>query len=165
MRLLLMRHADAGHPDRDRWPDDRDRPLTDRGRREHRRVVASLHGGGVILDRLLSSPLRRAVETADIVAAVYSRPDSAEIVEALGEGATVAGLVAHLARLPADQVVLCVGHEPTLSSLARLLVRRTGDVPPGLERSGVLAIECEGSPSPRGGALVFHVGPDRPLAG
>src|SRR5512134_28099 len=92
MRLLLMRHADAGHPDRDRWPDDRDRPLTERGRREHRRVVASLHGGGVILDRLLSSPLRRAVETADIVAAVYSRPDSAEIVEALGEGATVAGL-------------------------------------------------------------------------
>lgn len=127
-------------------------------------MVESLRRGGVIVDRVLSSPLRRAVETAAIVAEVYPRPDAAEIVEALGDGATVAGLMAHLARLPTDQVVLCVGHEPTLSSLARVLVGRTGDVPPGLERSGVLAIECAGPPSFGGGTLVFHAGPDRPLA-
>lgn len=126
-------------------------------------MVEALHRRGVIVDRLLSSPLRRAVETADIVAEVYMRPGTVEVVEALGEGATVGGVLAHLERLPPELAVLCVGHEPTLSSLARVLVRRTGDVPPSLEKSGVLAIDCTGPPSPGGGTLAFHVGPDRLL--
>lgn len=117
------------------------------------------------MDRLLSSPLRRAVQTAGIVADAYSPPGGVETVEVLGDGATVAGLLAHLERLPGDLAVLCVGHEPTLSTLARVLVSRPGDVPPGLERSGVLAVDCAGSPSPGCGILAFHAGPDRLLGG
>ena len=38
MLLLLIRHAHAGDRDAERWPDDRDRPLTDKGRKTQRKV-------------------------------------------------------------------------------------------------------------------------------
>ena len=40
MLLLLIRHAHAGDRDAERWPDDRDRPLTDKGRKTQRKVSA-----------------------------------------------------------------------------------------------------------------------------
>ena len=65
-----MRHAHAGEADSRRWPGDRLRPLSDKGRRKHAVVADALRRMGVRFDRLLSSPLVRARQTADITAAV-----------------------------------------------------------------------------------------------
>ena len=75
MELVLMRHAIAEERS-DRWPDDGKRPLTKEGERKHRAVSEALRRMGVTFDEILSSPLVRARQTAEITARAYgwSRP-------------------------------------------------------------------------------------------
>jgi phosphohistidine phosphatase len=84
--LILMRHGEAGEADSRRWPDDRRRPLTDAGRREHARVAEALRRMDVRFDRMLSSPLLRARETAEITARIYGASPP-ELSELLGDEA------------------------------------------------------------------------------
>ncbi|HKZ05882.1 MAG TPA: phosphohistidine phosphatase SixA [Methylomirabilota bacterium] len=159
MRLYLMRHAEAGDADARRWPDDRDRPLTDAGEREHAVVAATLARMGVRFDRLLTSPLVRARRTAEITAAVYGGAPAPEETPALDDHATVPGFLAVLARLPRDAAVLAVGHEPLLSATVGALVSRDGAARVVMPKSGVAAIELDGTPAPGGGRLLFHLRP------
>jgi len=57
MRLVLMRHGEAGEADPARWPGDHERPLTEAGRHEHAQVATALRRMGVTFDRILTSPL------------------------------------------------------------------------------------------------------------
>ena len=80
--ILLIRHAWAG--DRDDWEgDDRRRPLDERGRRQAERLVEVL--GGHRLDRILSSPFVRCVQTVEPLA--RRRGLGVEEREELAEGA------------------------------------------------------------------------------
>jgi len=65
--LVIIRHADAGS--RERWEDgdDRLRPLSKKGRRQAEGLVKSL--AAIPLERILSSPYRRCVETVEPLAA------------------------------------------------------------------------------------------------
>ena len=67
MLLLLIRHADAGDRDAERWPDDRDRPLTDKGRKTQRKVSRWLGEHRLAPTKVLTSPWARAAETAKIL--------------------------------------------------------------------------------------------------
>ena len=60
MRILVIRHADAGEADPRRYPDDRTRLLTDHGRRVHRAVATALARMDLRPTRLYTSPLLRA---------------------------------------------------------------------------------------------------------
>jgi len=153
-----MRHADAGDADPRRWPDDRDRPLSDEGRAEHRLVAQALRRMGVSFDRLLSSPLVRARQTAAITAEVYGGGEP-ELTEALGDRATPEALFGRLRDLGRDQTALCVGHEPFLSGLAALLIAPAGRVRIEVLKSGVLVIDCDGHPAPGAGTLALHLRP------
>jgi len=140
MRILLIRHADAGHRDPARWPDDSLRPLTDKGRRRHRRVARRLRRRGFIPTRLLSSPWLRAWETAEITA-LGTRGPVPEACRELAESPDLAALSHALGDHDEAAVVGFVGHEPWLSEFASLLL--TGDAA-GLiidfAKSGVMAI-------------------------
>ena len=164
MRLYLMRHAEAGDADARRWPDDGDRPLTDEGERAHAMVAGTLARMGVRFDRLLTSPLVRARRTAEITAAVYGGAPAPEETPALGDRASLPGLLAALARLPGDAAVLAVGHEPFLSAAVGALVSRDGAARVVMPKSGVAAIEFDGPPAPGGGRLLFHLRPQEILA-
>ena len=65
MRVTLIRHGEAG----DDAPDDESRALTVRGRSDTRRVGRVLARRGIRFSLIVSSPLVRAVQTAEIVAA------------------------------------------------------------------------------------------------
>jgi phosphohistidine phosphatase SixA len=158
MRIILMRHADAGETDRSRWPDDRERPLTEIGRREHRSLSEALRRMGVRFDRLLTSPLARARETADITAAVYGGAPPPEPTDLLGDRADPGAIVTALATAPAE-TLLCVGHEPTLSRLAALLTSRDGAARIEMAKSGVAVIECDRPVAPGRGVLRLHLRP------
>ena len=67
MLLLLIRHANAGDRDPERWPDDRDRPLTDKGRKTQRDVSRFLLKRDFVPTLVLTSPWARAAETAEIL--------------------------------------------------------------------------------------------------
>ena len=152
-----MRHGEAGEADSRRWPDDRQRPLTDAGRREHAGVAEALRRMGVRFERLLSSPLVRARETAEITARAYGAP-APELTELLGDNADPASTLAGLAAVEAS-ALLCVGHEPTLSRLAGLLTSRDGSARIEMAKSGVAVIECLGPVAPGHGLLRLHLRP------
>ena len=75
--LVLVRHAQAGDPERFRRETgrpDRDRPLTAEGRQHNRAAAAGLHRLLGTLDHLWSSPYARARQTAEGIAEVFDRP-------------------------------------------------------------------------------------------
>jgi phosphohistidine phosphatase len=155
MRLILMRHAEAGDPDPARHPDDRQRPLTADGRREHAAVAGVLARMGVAPTRVLTSPLVRARETAEITARVLGWAGAAEPLEALGDAFSAAGVLAALDGARDGDVVLCVGHEPSLSRFASSLLSGEGILRMAMPKSGVLGLEFGGRPRPGRGVLLF----------
>lgn len=147
MRLALIRHAIA-----EEGPDDAARPLSKDGRRRFRREVEALEALGVRFSRVLHSPKRRAVE-------------SAELLRPLVDGALVEEpLLAHapseelLESLEGEDVAL-VGHEPHLSTLLAMLV--SGDRTLGARvelKKGAVAL-LEGEPKAGGMALLALLPP------
>jgi phosphohistidine phosphatase len=122
MRLLLIRHGKAGDREdfaRSGRPDD-ERPLTAEGLEEMRGVARGLAVVCPRLDVIASSPLTRAVQTADAVAARF--PDAArEIVDCLRPDAPFPDFVDWLRGHRARDRVAAVGHNPHLSDLGRWL--------------------------------------------
>ena len=158
MRLLVIRHADAGEADPRRYPDDRDRPLTDHGRRVHRAVATALARMDLRPTRLYTSPLLRALETAAITSEVLGGP-APELLDALSDHFSMAHVLEVLAQQPDDALVACVGHEPSLSGFAALLLHPQGAVRIAMPKSGVIGFESAGPPRPGGARLLFALPP------
>lgn len=121
--LLVIRHAIAEERSdfaRRGKPDDA-RPLTAVGRSKMRQVSAALHGLLPRLDLLATSPLVRAHQTAQIVAAEYGSP-MPTVAEALRPGSSGEALLAYLKARRSARTVAIVGHEPTLSQQASFLL-------------------------------------------
>jgi phosphohistidine phosphatase len=114
-----MRHGPA--EDRASTGRDFDRRLTDRGRVRTERVATELGSRGESPKRILSSPLRRTVETAEIVIATLNLSFEAELREEMAPGGTSFRLVEELLRDGAKRVML-VGHEPDVSVLTEHLL-------------------------------------------
>jgi phosphohistidine phosphatase len=119
MELLIVRHAIA--MDRVTFAvtedDDRLRPLTERGRRRMKLGARGLAHWVPRLDLLVSSPLRRARETAEILQQVLSCKAQA-VTEVLAPEADPAALLDWLEGREEDlEQVAVVGHEPHLGLL------------------------------------------------
>jgi phosphohistidine phosphatase len=153
MRVLVIRHAHAaqqvpGVP-------DAERPLTTEGERRFRAAARGL-ARLVRPDVLLTSPLRRARQTAAIAAAAWGA------IEATPEPALASGNLAEilgaLEAQPPDATIAVVGHEPTVSALvAELVGARTGpDAEPPLSFTpGAAALLEVSSIIRRSGRLVW----------
>lgn len=141
MQLLLIRHADAGEHDPSLWPDDTLRPLTDKGRKRHRRVAKQLRKRGLVPTLLLASPWLRAWQTA-VITTEFARGPAPLASPALAEAPHLGRLASAIGTAGDDAVVALVGHEPWLGHLASLLL--AGD-PTGLAidfpKSGVLGLD------------------------
>ncbi len=81
MELLIVRHAVALERDRHRWRDDGARPLSPAGLRRARKAAAGLKEFSKAPDRLLTSPLVRARQTAQILTDVAGWPQAEEVLE------------------------------------------------------------------------------------
>jgi phosphohistidine phosphatase len=140
MRILLIRHADAGRRDPARWPDDSLRPLTDKGRRRHRRVARRLRRRGLVPTRVLASPWLRARESAEITA-VGTRGPMPVPCDALAASPDLAALGHALGDCDEETVAAFVGHEPWLSEFAALLLTgHAAGLSLDFAKSGVMAI-------------------------
>ena len=116
MQLYFLRHGEADWPG---WtkPDD-ERPLTDFGKKEARQVAKFLNRLKVKPDLIVSSPLPRALQTAE--AAKEELKTKLCQDEALGPGFGISELSAVLKRYPSKALML-VGHEPDFSSVISAL--------------------------------------------
>ena len=120
MTVLILRHGQA----EPRGPEiaDSDRKLTRKGVRDVHRVMELARKAGVRIDAVLTSPLRRAVETAAIAAQVLD-PEIGivETASLLPDGA-IPLLMKELRAYADKDSILLVGHEPQLSALAAHLL-------------------------------------------
>jgi phosphohistidine phosphatase len=103
--IWLLRHGDAadGSP-------DAERPLTDKGREQARAAGAALRALGVTLDACLTSPKRRALDTAAVACEAAGGPEPLVEPKLAGGPFDARALVAGLG----DEVLL-VGHDPDFS--------------------------------------------------
>ena len=117
--LYLVRHAIA----EDKAPSrkDGDRALTDEGREKMEQACRGLRAMDVRLDVILSSPLRRARETAEILAATLGKVPI-EIVPELSSGEDQGRALRALRGFDRFESLAAVGHQPDLGSLASLLL-------------------------------------------
>jgi phosphohistidine phosphatase len=119
--LYLIRHAVA-EPRGEAWPDDAKRPLTTDGISRMRKAVRGLARLGVAIDVILTSPLVRARQTAEIVAAgLDSRPPIVSI-DGLTPAGTFTALVDELEKHARKTSIALVGHEPNIGEIAARLI-------------------------------------------
>ena len=156
MQLLIIRHAIAvprGTPD---IPDD-DRPLTKRGRQRFRSAARGMARLVKRPDFLLSSPLPRARQTADIAAREWGK--NVEVIEeqaiAGGSPEAISGV---LARYPGESRVAVVGHEPDLSELLAKILGTKNDERLTFKKGGAALVELPGS-ALDGGSLIWYLPP------
>ena len=136
MRVALVRHGEA--IDAHAVSSDALRYLTPSGRRTVRRVGAALAEHGVVLGRIFTSPLVRAVQTAEILASASDLEGPVEVWPALAGGSTAQALAA-LGHAADDETVALVGHEPSIRVMAAHL---TGfDRFPGFRTGGVCIVD------------------------
>ena len=126
MKLYVMRHGPAeDHSDSGA---DGDRALTAPGRDRVRAVAKALYDQGEAPAHIVTSPLVRAVQTAEIVALVtklFDRDGTVEVRRAIAPGGDGVKLAQGFA-LEARRRVMFVGHEPDLSALVSQLVGAFG---------------------------------------
>lgn len=118
--MFLIRHADAvqetvalGDPHRH---------LTIAGRQQARALGDRLRWHDCIPTHIWSSPLVRAIQTAELITTALQIDLTVDAVPALAPDEHPRAAHAALAALPADAIVVLVGHEPSLSALGALLI-------------------------------------------
>jgi phosphohistidine phosphatase len=153
MELYFLRHGAAAP--RDDWEgEDASRPLTEQGREEVARVAAFLARTAPALDAIVTSPYRRASETADIVAQHLNLQDKVVSDARIAPGFDADRLVKLVKQFPEAEALLLVGHEPDFSITIRELTG--GRV---LLKKGALAFVETAEKSPKRGVLVWLVQP------
>jgi phosphohistidine phosphatase len=149
MRLYFLRHGLAA--DREDWPAEEDfaRPLTARGQDQLKRTAETLAALDLRLDVILTSPLTRALQTAEIVAKRLDMLDRLVPDQRLSPGFEVGQLSAILQAHPGAANLMLVGHEPDFSQTISALIgggtivcKKGGlarvDVPSGTQLAGEL---------------------------
>jgi phosphohistidine phosphatase len=124
MELLIIRHAIAFERDRHRWAQDGARPLSPAGIRRSRKAAAGLKELCKPPDRLLTSPLVRARQTAKFLTEAAGWPP-AQIAPELTPGEGAAAVLTLLAKDRSKRIAI-VGHQPDLSALLAACLLKDG---------------------------------------
>jgi phosphohistidine phosphatase len=146
MEIYLMQHGEAYSEDQ-----DPERSLSPNGEEQIRSTGKALKKLGVDVDLMVSSPKKRARQTAEIVAGQlgYSK-EGIEVTETLEPLAPSEDLIAYLRRFGDRRKVLLAGHLPSLGKIAANLVSEKGDVSVRFEMGGVCRIDAEALPTHAG---------------
>lgn len=164
--LYLMRHGIAADPAP--GTSDADRALTAEGVRKTSRVALGLQKLGVVPDLILSSPLRRAEETARLVADVVAPSAGVELFPPLAGGTAVEDLLRSLRPPRRARAIVLVGHQPDLGHLASYLLTGSANLMPlPFRKAAVAAIDVGEVPPRNPGALMWFLTPGqlRAIAG
>ena len=160
MHLLIIRHAVA--EDREAFAasgqDDSLRPLTKDGRKKMRTAAHGLTRTVPGVDVLATSPFVRAVETADIVAAAFRRPEI-QTVDALTPERTPADFVDWMHTTDGPEVIAAVGHEPHLGRLVSWLVTARKQPWIELKKGGAVLLDLGSAPAPGTARLLWALTP------
>lgn len=160
MKIVLVRHAIA--EDRDAFaatgaPDD-ERPLTKEGKKRMKRAARGLRELLDDLDMVVTSPLVRAVKTAEIIADVYDAVPPVP-VPFLSPGSQFEPFLEWIKRLDDVQTLVAVGHEPHLSRLVAWLVTGHEQAFFEMKKSSAVLLEFNGDMREGGAQLRWFLTP------
>lgn len=158
IEVYLVRHGVAGERG-PAFPDDRLRPLTDEGVTRFRHVVRGLAAMDVALDVVLTSPLVRARQTAELLVAGLPGRPRLDTLEALAPGGRLPLILEAILQHSRQRQhhLALVGHEPDLGELAARLLGTRGRVQ--FKKGSVCCIELEGRLAAGPGTLLWHCPP------
>ena len=154
MQIYLIRHGIA--VDRGTYDDDEQRPLTAKGRSKTSKVADALLAKGIEFDLILSSPLVRAYQTAEIL---HQANLSQQIVtfEALKPNGDIEEFISWLQEQDREQTstVALVGHQPDLGNWAEILIWGTIKGQIIVKKAGVIGLELPEIGSPISRSTLF----------
>lgn len=154
--IYLVRHGVAAEQGPE-FPNDDDRPLTSDGVERMRLQAAGLRELQVRLDRVLTSPLLRAAQTAEILASGVGCAAPLVSVDALRPGGRYDALMAALGQLGRDRAVALVGHMPSIGDIAARLIG--AKEPLAFKKGATCCIETDGLPPTGAGQLLWFLPP------
>jgi phosphohistidine phosphatase len=154
--LYFLRHGKAGQGDPSDPADDT-RELTDAGVTELRAAAPLWRRLNLRPDVVLSSPLPRARQTADVLVSAVGAKQEPINDDRLRPGAEWSDMARALADHRDARRVMFVGHEPDLSQAVSLL---TGARAVRLRKGGLACVEFPGIPEPASGELAWLLDPD-----
>ena len=157
--LYIMRHGIAEVRSASTVMDDAKRQLTPAGKAKMRTIASGLIRAGLEADWIVSSPLVRAAETAEIVAEALSPKPPMDFYDALRPGGDPETLIAFLAKRSNRRRVLVVGHEPDLGELAARLIGAGRNANFPFKKGGCCLISFSVFPPKAPGRLVWWLTP------
>ena len=140
MELYILRHGIAVERGTPGYKKDGDRPLTKEGEDKMRQIADAMRGMDLKFDLILSSPLVRAEQTANIVAGEVD--EEVTFTHYLEPGGNALDLINEINDEKAHRVLL-VGHEPDLSSLVSILISGKSDAGIELKKGGLCKLTTE----------------------
>lgn len=156
--VYLMRHGIAADPVA--GMSDADRALTAEGTQKTKRVAAGLQKLGVKPQLIVSSPLRRAEETARIVGEILAGGVAIELYPPLAGGCAPDDLLKGLRPHRGLSELLLVGHQPDLGNLASYLLTGSANLAPlPFKKAGVAAVTLGSMPPRSAGMLEWFLTP------
>jgi phosphohistidine phosphatase len=148
MEIYLLRHgiAENGRP----GLKDVDRALTEEGREKLKRVLSRARGAGLKPGVILSSPYRRALETAAIAAESLAYHGKIVQTPALTPDASPHQVWEEVRARRDESAVLLASHEPLMSATVALLLG-SPVLNVDMKKAGLARIDCDHfGPEPKG---------------
>ncbi|MFP4273105.1 MAG: phosphohistidine phosphatase SixA, partial [Halothiobacillaceae bacterium] len=160
MDLLIIRHAPA--EDREEFAEtgqpDTERPLTERGISRMKAAGRGLTTLALPVERMVSSPLLRARQTADILTTALELKGY-DIHDALAPGVGAQAVEKWLKREPEVECMALVGHEPDLGELVSQLLCGTAGAQIRFKKGGALMLRFDQQIEAGKGRLVWSLPP------
>lgn len=154
--LYIIRHGAAGKRLEDESLDEA-RPLTKKGKDRMKDIAKGLKDMGVSFDKLITSPLPRCAETADIL--MKCSAEDPQATDLLKPGASSDDLIGYLNTLDGADAVAIVGHEPFLSEFASYCMSKSKTSFIVLKKGGIIAMDVDGMLKPGTCKLEWLMGP------
>ena len=145
MNLYIMRHANAGLKRDNPLLDDK-RSLVKEGKEQCILMARTLNALKVQVDVIVSSPLKRARQTAQLVGTEMGYDARVEVSPALGPDASYAEFQRMLTRYSAYESVLVVGHNPNLFQFLGRLITGNGGAAIRMRKGSVARIDLDRHP-------------------
>jgi phosphohistidine phosphatase len=157
MQIYLIRHGIAADPEA--YENDQERPLTAKGHTKTEAVAQQLKALGLVFDEILTSPLVRARQTAEILYQADLAPHIV-VTDTLAPMGSFANWLEGL-RQHSNRSIALVGHEPDLSQWAELLIWGEVQGVLQLKKGGIIGIEIPDDIDPIGNSILFWLTPPR----
>ena len=160
MELYVIRHAIAQPLGRKNDFTDEKRALTSEGRERMREAVKGLRKIGVEFDLVMTSPLVRAVETAEIITTALGLSKiEIEQTETLAPGASIDELFGEIKRHTGAESIALVGHQPDLGEIISKIVQGNESLSIELKKGSVCCINVVETVPTLRGSLIWLLGP------